>query len=382
MDTHQLVVQGNQHRDQDYYHEALRCYAESFLLDHTNKHAWNNYGNVLREIGEPTRAVPFLEHATAIDPDFVTAHFNLAITHLLAGNYKQGWEKYEWRWRYEHLDGTLPNLSKPRWTGQDLKDKTILVLQEQGFGDIIMMSRFLHDLYLRGCKIKLQVLPGLVRLYKPSFVLDTVSDSLDDMGDYDYWTPIMSLPGVLGVTLENMRHDLQYLDPMKPEFDRWLDILDPKKHMRIGLCWSGRRDSWLNRYKSMPVETMLNLVRQNPNHEYFCLQLDASDDELNSVRSQGVKIPHNHIQDWLNTAGLMCHLDLVISVDTAVAHMAGSLGKPLWVPLNKFAQDWRWLLHRNDSPWYPSARLFRQPSHGNWQEVIQEMSKFLTYFKI
>lgn len=191
MDTHQLVLQGNHNRNEDKYSDALRCYAESFLIDHGNKHAWNNYGNVLREIGEPTRAVPFLEHAIAIDPDFVTAHFNLAIAHLLAGNYTQGWQKYEWRWRYEHLDGTLPKLPKPRWTGQDLKDKTILVLQEQGFGDIIMMSRFLHDLYLKGCKIKFQVLPGLVRMFKPSFVIDAVSHDIEELGDYDYWTPIM-----------------------------------------------------------------------------------------------------------------------------------------------------------------------------------------------
>lgn len=382
MDTHQLVLQGNQNRNEDKYDDALRCYAESFLLDHSNQHAWNNYGNVLREIGEPTRAVPFLEHAIAIDSDFVTAHFNLAIAHLLAGNYTQGWQKYEWRWRYEHLNGTLPNLPKPKWTGQDLKDKTILVLQEQGFGDIIMMSRFLHDLYLKGCKIKFQVLPGLVSMFKPSFVIDAVSHNIDDLGDYDYWTPIMSLPGLLGITLENMRHDLQYLDPMKPEYDRWLEILGPKKRMRIGLCWSGRRDSWLNRYKAMPLEKMLALTKQNPNHEYYCLQLDASQEELAIVQAHGITIVHDHIKDWVNTAGLMCHLDLVISVDTAVAHMAGSLGKPLWVSLNKFAQDWRWLLNRNDSPWYPSARLFRQLDYGDWDSVIKEMSRFLTYFKI
>lgn len=382
MDTNQLVALGNQNRNEDKYEDALRCYGESFLLDHNNPHAWNNYGNVLREIGEPTRAIPFLEHAVAIDSNFVTAHFNLAIAHLLAGNYAQGWQKYEWRWKYEHLNGTLPNLPKPRWTGQDLKGKTILVIQEQGFGDIIMMSRFFHDLYLMGCEIKFVVLPGLVRLFKPSFVLKVTTDTIDEIGDYDYWTPIMSLPGTLGITLDNMRHDLQYLDPMKPEYDRWLGILGPKKHMRIGLCWSGRKDSWLNRYKSMPLSDILELVKQNSNHDYYCLQLDASQEELAVIQANGIKVVHNHIQDWVNTAGLMCHLDLVISVDTAVAHMAGSLGKPLWVPLNKFAQDWRWLLHRNDSPWYPSARLFRQPNYGDWNSVIKDMSRFLTYFKI
>ena len=132
-----LVAQGNEFRSRDQYQEALRCYAEAYAEDPNNKHAWNNYGNVLREIGEPKRAIPFLQHACELDPTFVTAQFNIAIAALLDNNYELGWQQYEWRWQYEHLAGTLPTLTAPRWTGQDIQGKTILIIGEQGFGDII-----------------------------------------------------------------------------------------------------------------------------------------------------------------------------------------------------------------------------------------------------
>jgi tetratricopeptide (TPR) repeat protein len=382
MDTQLLIAQGNEYRAQNQPTEALKCYAQAFVEDMDLAAAWNNYGNVMRECGQPARAVPFLQHAIALEPQNVTAHFNLAVSYLIQGNYAQGWPLYEVRWNYEHLAGQLPKYSQPRWTGQDLKGKTILVEGEQGHGDNIQFVRFLWNLHVAGAKIKLKVTDGLVPLLSNSPIIERVTGYLDDVGDFDYWTPIMSIPGILGITLENLPKPVNYLNVDQNKQQDWLQILGPKTRMRVGFCWSGRRDAWLNRHKGMPFEDMLDLIRSNSQYEWVNLQIDATPEEEAALVEAGVKAYPGSITSFVDTAALIMAMDVVIGVDTAVSHLSGALGRPTWIMLNWFGTDWRWLLNRDDSPWYSTARLFRQPSMGDWASVRKKVSQYLSWMKV
>jgi tetratricopeptide (TPR) repeat protein len=382
MDTQLLIAQGNEYRAQNQPTEALKCYAQAFVEDMDLAAAWNNYGNVMRECGQPTRAIPFLQHAIALEPQNVTAHFNLAVSYLISGNYAQGWPLYEVRWNYEHLAGQLPKHTQPRWAGQDLKDKTILVEGEQGHGDNIQFVRFLWNLHVAGAKIKLKVTDGLIPLLSNSPIIERVGGYLEDVGEFDYWTPIMSIPGILGITLENLPRPVNYLNVDMNKQQDWLQTLGPKTRMRVGFCWSGRRDAWLNRHKGMPFEDMLELIRTNPQYEWVNLQIDATPEEEAALVAVGVKAYPGSITSFVDTAALIMVMDVVIGVDTAVSHLSGALGRPTWIMLNWFGTDWRWLLNRDDSPWYSTARLFRQPSLGDWASVRKKVSQYLSWMKV
>ena len=382
MNASDLIEQGNQHRANNQPEKALECYALAFSRDRNQTSAFNNYGNVLREVGEPQAAIPFLQRAIQLHPTGVVAKFNLAVAQLLSGDYKNGWANYEIRWDYEHLAGTLPKFPQPRWRGEDLKGKTILVMGEQGHGDNIQFVRFLYNLHVMGAEIILQVTDGLVPLLSPSNIIKRVTMYDFTVTDFDYWIPIMSIAGVLGITVENLPKTTNYLNADTALQQQWLARLGPKKRMRVGFSWSGRRDAWLNIHKGMPFADMLDMIKSCPNYEWVNLQIDATDEELAELAAAGVSIYPGSITSFADTAALVMAMDVVVSVDTAIAHLAGALGRPAWIMLNWFATDWRWLLNRDSSPWYSNARLFRQPSMGDWKSVTKKISQYLSWFKV
>jgi hypothetical protein len=382
MTSEQLIQAGNTCREQNDPENALKHYAQAFTVDRHSASAFNNYGNVLREVGDPLGAIPFLQRSIQLVPTAVTPNFNLAVAYLLSGDYARGWPQYEHRWNFEHLAGTLPNFEQPRWTGQDLKDKTILVCQEQGLGDTIQFVRFLFGLNTAGAKVILQCNNNLAPLFSGSSVIHQIIDVNDAPVSFDYWTPIMSIPGIAGVTLENLPHQLQYLAARADLIRNWQDLLGAKNRLRVGVCWSGRPDSWINQHKAMPFETMLDLIVRNPGIEWINLQVECTTEQSQILNQHGVKSFSGLISNFADSAALIHHMDVVISVDTAVAHLAGALGRPTWIPLNWFGTDWRWLLDRDSSPWYPSARLFRQPAMGDWAPVVDKIHQYLSWFKV
>lgn len=381
MTADELIAHGNHYREINQPEQALSCYAQAIAADRFNVHAYNNYGNVLRELGDPLGGICFLQRAIQLDPDHATAQFNLAVAYLLAGNYTQGWTQYEHRWNFEHLAGTLPTYTQPQWTGQDLKDKTILVVGEQGHGDNIQFSRFCKDLHDRDAYVILQVNKNVGALFKNS-IINQVIDFDQPLPKFDYWAPIMSLPRILNLKLETLTPLQQYIQPDSRRVQTWAQHLGPKRKLRVGFCWSGRNDTWINRHKGMPIESMLELIQRNPNYEWYNLQMDASEEDTKKLREAGVAEYPNIIKDFADTAALIQHMDVVVSVDTAIAHLSGSLGRPTWIMLSNYALDWRWLLDRDSSPWYLTARLFRQPTRGDWASVTNKIHQYLGWFKI
>ena len=381
METEQLIAQGNTHREQHQPDLALACYAQAFVQNPEHVGAFNNYGNVMREMGRPDRAQPFLEHAIRLDPASETARFNLAVCYLLQGNYQQGWPAYEDRWNYQHLKGTLPNFPQPKWTGQELADKTVLVIGEQGLGDTIQFVRFCTALVHKGAQVVLVVDAGLVSLFGSSPGMQILAFD-QELPNFDYWIPIMSLPGQLGITVETLKSPLTYLTINSAALPAWQQRLGPRRRLRVGVSWSGRKDTWIHQHKSVPFGQIVNMIQACPEYQWVNLQIDCTDEESQVLQDLGVGTYPGTISCMADSAALISCLDVVISVDTAVSHLAAALGKSTWIMLNQYGQDWRWLLNRSDSPWYPTARLFRQPTIGNWGPAITQIIRHLDLFKI
>jgi len=381
MHTEELIDLGNRCREENNPEGALAYYAQALTQDRRSASAFNNYGNVLRESGDPAGAIPFLQRSIQLAPAHPTAQFNLAVALLLAGDYAKGWPQYETRWNYEHLAGTLPNYSQPRWTGQDIQDKTVLIIGEQGHGDNIQFVRFVGDLTARGAKVIMTLNSSLKPLIVGAAIPTILTDG-DALPEFDYWIPIMSIPAVIGSTLDNIAAVQYYLTADASLQRAWQERLGPKRRLRVGFCWSGRRDTWINRHKAMPFEVMLELIQRNPGYEWVNLQCDCTAEEEAELVAAGVTAYPGAIQSFADSAALLMHMDVVLSVDTAVAHLAGALGRPVWVMLSQYALDWRWLLDRDSSPWYSTARLFRQPVRGDWASVTERIHKFLSWYKI
>jgi hypothetical protein len=383
MTPDELIAHGNHFRSISEPEKALACYAQAFIQNPDMGAAYNNYGNVVREMGYPERAIGFLLNAIEIDENDTVAQFNLAVAYLLSGDLDRGWQQYERRWRFEHLDGKLPQLTQPRWTGQDLSGKTILVTGEQGHGDNIQFCRFAEQLVHAGAKVFISVDNNLKPLLQSSFLSAvTILGPEDALPEFDYWSPIMSVPGFLGINYSNLPNKLQYLMPSREATKMWQEQLGLKRKLRVGFAWSGRRDSWINQHKAIPFDKIFGLIQRNPDYEWHNLQMDCTDEENAQLIRQGVQSYRGLVRNWADTAAIMQQMDVVIAVDTSVGHLAGALGRPFWLPLNQFGQDWRWLLKRNDSPWYSSCRIFRQPKIADWDTPLSQIHNNLKLFKI
>jgi hypothetical protein len=383
--TEQLIAQGNTYREQHLPEQALQQYAIALTNDRGSSSAFNNYGNVLREIGDPTGAIPFLQRAIQLDPNNITHHFNLSVAYLCSGDYVRGWPAYEARHNFEHLRGTMPDYPWPVWQGEDLKDKTIFVRGEQGHGDIIQFVRFVQNLKNIGATVTVQVTDAMIPLIQSSELgrgVRVISYAENPGNTFDYWVPMMSLPGKLNVRVDNLPTVIQYLTPDPALVADWRRNLGAKLKLRVGFAWSGRRDSWINQHKAMPFETMLTLIKSNPDYEWYNLQADCTAEEEEQLVSAGVRCFPGGVNTFADTAALVTNLDVIISVDTAAAHLAAALGKPTWIMLNNYAPCWRWLLNRDDTPWYATARLFRQPRIGDWISVVEKIQLHLKLFKI
>ena len=358
------------------FQEALHCFDQALELQQAHPGALTNRGNVLRNLNRNAEALDSYDAALLRESSDASTHLNASLCRLLLGDFARGWEEFEWRWQTAQYRDVKPNFVQPLWLGTDaLQGTTILLHSEQGLGDTIQFCRYARLVAAQGAQVLLQVQPVL----KPALIaLEGVSQVLargEPLPPFDCHCPLMSLPLAFNTDLGSIPARPRYLDCDAAQLARWAARCGDATRPRIGLAWSGNADFANDRNRSIALEVLVKLVSEQA--QFFSLQREVRPaDQL--VLDAHKQIVHfgDELHDFSDTAALAENMDLVISVDTAVAHLAGALGKPVWIllPLNA---DWRWLLNRADSPWYPSARLFRQSRLGDWGEVIDRLSREL-----
>lgn len=356
--------------------EEIACYRRAIELQPDCLVAYVNLGVALRDLHRFDEALGVFRQAVRRAPDDAGARTNRAQTNLLLGQFEHGWRDYEWRWR----DGGQRHSFGPQsWRGEvPLEGKTLLVFNEQGFGDTLQFIRYADALSARGARVVLRVqdalLPLLVDYAGPAVVLG----ESDELPSFDLHCPLMSLPHALAAHREPIPGATPYLHADAGRRGRWRKRLNGvRRGLRVGLAWSGSATHVNDRNRSMPLAAWGDLLDGcDGSIAFVSLVKDVREPDRADLRRFPVLDVAGELETFADTAALIAELDLVVCVDTAVAHLAGALGKPVWVLL-PYTPDWRWQLQRSDSPWYPSARLFRQPARGDWASVIAQVREAL-----
>jgi len=331
-----------------------------------------NRAVVLEHLGRHEEALAGYERAIALDAGYVGAHWNRANARLLLGDFG-GWQEYEWRWRGPQSGAAL-QVGRPLWLGETpIEGRTVLVLYEQGLGDFIQFCRLGEPLRARGARVIFEV-PEALRTLASSLAGVELVGQGQRPEHFDLVCPLMSLPLALGLTRESIPARVPYLQPGAQALQRWGALLGARTKPRVGLVWSGSSGHKNDHNRSIALRTLAPLLEEPL--EFHALQPEVRESDREVLQSSAMGYHGERIQSWEDTAALAQHMDLVIAVDTAGAHLAGAMGLPLWVLL-PYKPDFRWLLERADSPWYPSARLWRQPKPHDWNSVVSSVRKEL-----
>jgi tetratricopeptide (TPR) repeat protein len=351
--------------------EALASYDKAIALKSDFAEAYNNRGVALADVKPADDAIASYGKAIALKSDFAEAYWNQSLCLLQMGRFEQGWRLYEWRKKRDQPTAARI-FPQPLWLGEkNIGGKTLFLHWEQGFGDTIQFCRYARLLEARGAEVIMSVQPPLRGLLKQIGPTIQIIGPDQVPADFDYHCPLLSLPLAFGTTLESIPAEPQYLKADDELRAAWSARLPPKTKPRIGVVWSGSIGHKNDRNRSIELEQLLPIF--NPAAEWICLQNEVREKDAAALRQDGrIVFLGDDLRDFSDTAALLDLMDLVITVDTSVAHLAGAMGKPVWILL-PYNSDWRWLLDREDSPWYPSARLFRQQQFGNWQGVIDRV---------
>jgi Tfp pilus assembly protein PilF len=357
------------------YPEAIACFRDALSRAPGNAGIHLNLGNALRASGGLSEAVQSLRHALQLRPDFAEAHWDLAFALLLQGDYLQGFEEYEWRWQRPGFPHR--RFASPLWLGEDLAGRTLLVHSEQGAGDNLQFVRFVGALAERGARVLLECQPSLAALFESAPGALRIISRGDALPEVDWHLPLLSLPQRLGITPGTIPARTPYLQPLA---GRRVVLPPPRDQqdtrLKVGIVWRGNPQHPNDRQRSIPLASLGPLFAV-PGVAFYNLQVAPAPQFASEAAQQPALIPVGGLRrDFAETAGVVAQLDLVISADTSVAHLAGAMGRPAWVLL-PFAPDWSWLLKREDTPWYPTVRLFRQSSPGDWPAVIQRVCEAL-----
>jgi tetratricopeptide (TPR) repeat protein len=356
--------------------EAMECMRRALEIDPNAPAGYNNFGSVLQEEGRWDEACEQFRKAVSLDPNSATARWNLARVLLILGHIKEGWAEFDSRLQLPHLN-LKRNFTEPQWDGSDPTGKTILLHAEGGHGDALNFIRLVPQIARRGAKLILECQPSLVPLLERMPELDRVIARGQPLPPFDWQIPLQSLPHVLGLTLENIPNQVPYLSAPPDRVEKWKQRLAKETKVRVGLVWSGSvyagGDS---RTRTIDVFAPLAEV---PGFKFFSLQ-KGKDSTQPPPPGMDWADYTAELHDFADTAALVQNLDLVVTIDTSVAHLAGALAKLVWV-LIPFQSDFRWLLDRTDTPWYPTMRLFRQTKVGDWDTPIHELVTALRGFR-
>ncbi|PRC90680.1 tetratricopeptide repeat protein [Solimicrobium silvestre] len=357
--------------------EAIADYDCAISIDPNYAHAYSNRGVVYQELNQLEKAIFDYNRAITIDPNYTDAYLNKAFTLLLSGDFEQGWSLYEWRLKERETELRERYAPHPTWSGKEsLKGKTIVLHSEQGFGDTIQFCRYVKLVAHLGAQVIVEVEKPLINLFSTLEGVDKIIVKGTELPSYDFHCPMMSLPLAFKTNSETIPSAPNYLSTDQAKIAYWTQKLGEKTTLRVGLVWSGNPDYKNDRSRSISLSTLL--AQLSPDYQYVSLQKDIRDGDDAIIKSHKNFIhTGDEITDFSDTAALCELMDVIVSVDTSTAHLSGALGKPTWLLL-PFNPDFRWLLNRDDSPWYPSVKLYRQKNAGDWNEVLETIKNDLT----
>lgn len=356
--------------------EALDSYDRAIAIAPDYAQAYCNRGVVLQDLRDLKAAIASYNRASELNPNYPSAYWNKSVALLLSGDLINGWPLYEWRWTPELTTSTIRHFKQPLWIGnEDIKGKTILLHCEQGVGDSIQFCRYtklVHDL---GASVILEAPKSLVGLFNHLAGVDEIIEAGQSLPAFDYHCPLMSLPLAFGTELATIPQSKAYLSSEVEHRKTWIERLGVKTKPRIGVVWSGSTTHRNDRNRSL---TLAELIKHMPSEfEYVSLQKEVRAIDQDVLGQSDIKHFGNQIKDFRDTAALCDLMDIVISVDTSVAHLSAAIGKETWVLL-PFVPDWRWLLDRDDTPWYACVTLIRQDQNRDWETVLKRVAEKLS----
>ncbi len=352
--------------------EALESYDRALALRPSHPQILTNRGHVLRRLNRPAQALADFKSALATAPEFAEAHFEAAMAQLALGDFVNGWKEYEWRWKAGAFADKWRSFRSPLWSGDvPLAGKTILLHAEQGFGDTIQFIRYAPLVAERGARVICEVQPELQLLLSQIDNIEVVAKG-EALPPFDLHCPLLSLPLAFGTQAETVPARIPYLAASAARIEHWRGRL-PIGRPRAGFVWSGSSAHKNDANRSIPLARLAALFEQAP-FACFSLQRELREADRDQLRNApGLVDLGPELHDFTETAAVIALLDVVVSVDTAVAHLAGALGRPVLILL-PYGADFRWMRDRGDTPWYPTAKLFRQPSFGDWDSIIARLA--------
>jgi tetratricopeptide (TPR) repeat protein len=352
--------------------EAVDSYRRALALNPNDALLHSNLGLNLLDLGLVDEAIEHCQRAIALQPDFPAAHNHLGLALLLKGDFETGLPHHEWRWRVRALGIGGRHFDQPVWRGEPLNGRRILLHAEQGAGDTLQFLRFAPLVAARGGRVFIEVPLELKRLAMSVKGVEQVIGPGEVLPAFDLQCPLMSLPLAFGTTMASIPGEVPYLAAPEPLLADWRARLAGSAHPRVGLIWAGRPEHRRDRERSITLAALAPLAATGAT--FYSLQKGpAAEQAKTPPPGMALHDLGEAFGDFADTAAAMSALDLVITVDTSPVHLAGAIGKPVWLLL-AFAPDWRWFLDREDSPWYPTARLFRQTTRGDWAPVIARVA--------
>jgi tetratricopeptide (TPR) repeat protein len=354
--------------------EALMSYDRSIALDPAEAMAHYNRALLLQECSRREEALESYDRAIAINPEYADAQFNRSLAALFRGEFERGWRGYEWRWKNASRlgIGELRQFTQPLWLGvEPVAGKRVLLHSEAGLGDTIQFCRYAPALAAMGATVYLEVQPHLLGLLSSLAGVSQLMASGSALPPFDYHCPLMSLPLAFKTTLETIPSARSYLRSTAQDVAQWRARLPQHGRPRVGLAWSGNSKNLIDGRRSIRLADWIAHLPEE--FDFFCLQKDVREEDQRTLDSNPRIVGFDDEPDFINTAALCECMDIVISVDTSVAHLSAALGRPTWILL-PFIPDWRWMAERDDSPWYPSAKLYRQTTVGDWDEVLARVA--------